>query len=433
VQCLWRLDPGASSLDLRRRHLEGALAGVPSPGKRGAGRSVQVFAQLLPDLAGRGAGLVVDGCHTGFGKYFSRFLHVLPQELERALTRQPEVWGPVRVAELGGDAAFNANLHPRILPWTLSYPTCEGGQEGPAMAVTELRVAPCPEDPDGLLLLHGESGERVLPVDLGFLNPNLRPPLFQLLAWLSPGAAFHFPLPEEPWDTPSERDLADEAGSLEAAAPQAPPEADSCAGEEAIQYRPRIVYEDRLVLARRRWRIPCSRLPLAAASEGEAAYFLRLQRWCRGLGLPRQLFFRLRPGSAKGAGEGAGAASGIASAASRRHLEKPQYLDVDGPLTVELFRRTVAALAAATTPFEVILEEALPAPAEALPSASGRHATELILQVDFSPEPAPAAGPPIRPELFGIVPPAAEGLPELFQPTQQLGRTRDEEAHSEPG
>jgi hypothetical protein len=358
---LWRRDPDAAEIGLERDDLAACLDGVPPPALRPS--SVSVFGQPLPRFAPDGGlGLVLGLLSAGFGKYFSRFLPLLPRGLTEALRRRyRQASGPV-LAEIYGDSDFNANLHPPLLPHALRYPTSGSAAPPGALETRDLAVAPDPLDPHALRLTHPDYAEPIVPVDLGFENPSLRPPLFQLLAYLAPAAAFAFTFPETGWPA---REREEGYG-------------------DDVQYRPRVVYAHTLVLARRRWRVTAAAFPHRRTGEGEADYFLRVNAWRRRFGIPREVFVALRPEPRDAAAaapptEPLDPPPAAPARASRQHLYKPQYLDFANPLLVDLLSRLPGPHARFTASFT----ERLPSAEHLLRTADGQPwAAELVLQVD---------------------------------------------------
>ncbi len=386
---LWRESPEATEITLERDDLEEVLAPVPEG--RTPCRSVSFFVQTLPGFAADGeTALVANGYLNGYGKYFSRFLYLLPPEIEADLVASNRELSTQQLAEICGDAGFNANLHPPLLPWEVSYPTGESGAAEEQIKTSDLTAEPDPEDPGRLRLRRGSTGHEVVPVDLGFLNPRMRPPLYQLLSRFTPSASFTMSVPESPEEMP----------------------------DEPVRYRPRITYRGRLVLARRQWRIYPDAFPKRRIKETEAEYFLRLQRWREELGLPEEVFMRVRvlpirhqpqeaeadaspaedqapekPAEAPAepaveAGQETGEETGEETAPTprhtvrrrvRQHLHKPQYVDFRNPLLVDLFCRVTENL----ENYVVTLEERLPAAEHLAHGGEDRYVTELVLQVDF--------------------------------------------------
>ena len=286
------------------------------------------------------------------------------QENNRQITDQ-------ELAEICGDANFNANLHPPLLPRELSYPTGESGDREHQIPSCDLLVKPDPDNAHRLILVRKSNQKRVIPVDLGFLNPRMRPFLFQLLSRFAPGLNFNLPIPDSPT---AMRD-------------------DTFSG---MRYRPRISYEGKLILARRQWQITHDLFPSQKPQESAADYFLRIQDWYQQQGLPQEVFVRVTllpshgisgPHTAAKAPEAAPEAPEPSAKASkaqaktpvREHLYKPQYIDFTNPLLVDLLARMADSLER----FFFTFEERLPAH-EHLPShGKDRYACEMIFQADF--------------------------------------------------
>ncbi|MBB4636439.1 lantibiotic dehydratase [Longimicrobium terrae] len=350
----WSAAPDAETLDLTTEQIEAAVAGAETVSA--VPRSMGAFALLVPGGAADGDPSVVlqSASYTaGYGKYFSRFLYMLPDDVQQDVRTANAALSSDLVAEICGDAQFNANLHPPLLEWEISYPTGESGATEQQLRSSEIMVQPDPEDPQALCLMHGPTGRRVLPVDLGFLNPRMRPPLYQLLSRFTPPVMFAPPIPdtlEAPRPpAPSAALVAEaDAGQVDAAQADAVPQADAVQNAEAqadagqadvvqadavqadagqgaaapadadqagaapvaegapadaavpeapaprIVHRPRITF-GRLVLARRRWTIPSVLFPQRRPEESGADFFLRANRWRAEQGIPETAYLRMQP------------------------------------------------------------------------------------------------------------------------------------------
>lgn len=316
--------------------VERALADVPAQAV--PCRSVDAFVCLAPPAAPGGDERVVlgGGSYTaGYGKYFSRFLYMLPDEVTEAVRRGNGALTDEYLAEICGDSQFNANLHPPLLRWEISYPTGESGAAEDQLRSSELLVARDPHDPHALLVRHAPTGRRVLPVDLGFLNPRMRPPLYQLLSRFTVPVTFAPSLPESPErrpaPTPAREAAAADAVADAVATEGAPADAGASAEDGAsagdtegtrttagssseagaatdgvtadatvevpprVVHRPRITVEGRLVLARRRWLVPGVLFPQREGDESAADFFVRVQRWRAEHGLPGVAYLRIAP------------------------------------------------------------------------------------------------------------------------------------------
>ncbi len=426
MQELWRADPKAEEIQLERADFESIVGEIPAPDI--PCRSVSAFVQYLPGFGptGRG-GLVANIYHNGFGKYFSRFLYLLPEKVQKRLFANNEQLTDHYVAEICGDGAFNGNLHPPLMPWELSYPTGESGPSKAQLRTSEIGVARDPDDPDALCLVHLPTGKRVLPVDLGFLNSQMRPPLYQLLARFTPPASFIPMIPESPDPPPQEDTKVETAGE-----PNPEQSGNRIVSPDTVFYRPRITYRGSIVLGRRLWIVPATAFPRPQGDETAAGYFARVERWRRSHGIPSEVFLQVRPlqpyvPEPKGQGdlaekvpgtedegeEGAktapretaekvpGTAEKVPDTgdeptgddpkthhppaqaqgpALRGDLYKPQYIDFHNPLLLDLFSKANGPL----ENFLLVLAERLPA-REHLPSGGNDEAfaTEFVFQIDF--------------------------------------------------
>lgn len=363
IRELWRAAPSAEEIVLERRDLEELTAGLPDLEE--PFRSVSLFVQYLPD------GLVIDEVLGGFGKYFSRFLYLLPDEVTEDLAASNRRLTRSELAEICGDASYNGDLHPPLLPEEIAYPTAEGGSAREQISVSDLAVEPDPRRPFRVRLVNGTTGREVIPVDLGFRNPRMRPLLFQMLSRMTPASAFVL-------NTPSQPEEPEDAG-------REPP--------GHVVHRPRLSYRGRLVLARRRWTLPQALFPGRDRQESEAGYFLRIRRWREELDLPEEAFVRIVDLKGKHRvlpekmwpGQMPPGRIPLGKPGFRDHLGKPQYVDFRNPLLVDLFSRMTENLET----FQVILEERLPGRDQLISSGEDRFVTEMILQVDFPEREAP--------------------------------------------
>jgi hypothetical protein len=215
----WDADRDAESFDISAQEVEEALAGVET--LSGVPRSMGAFGLMIP-AEGEGSDptfLLHGSSYTaGYGKYFSRFLYMLPDDVQEDVRRANAALTGELLAEICGDAQFNANLHPPLMRWEISYPTGESGNTEQQLRSSEILVFPDPEDPQSLALVHGPTGGRVIPVDLGFLNPRMRPPLYQLLSRFTPPVMYAPSIPEsaDPPRRPQEKKLDVDAVTVQA-------------------------------------------------------------------------------------------------------------------------------------------------------------------------------------------------------------------------
>lgn len=340
---VWAENPDAETIDVGAEAVDEALQGVET--LSGIPRSMGAFGLMVPaEQEGGDPSFVLHGASytAGYGKYFSRFLYMLPDDVQEDVRRANAALTEELLAEICGDAQFNANLHPPLLRWEISYPTGESGATEDQLRSSEILVQADAEDPQNLSLVHGPTGRRVIPVDLGFLNPRMRPPLYQLLSRFTPPVMYAPPIPdspEPPRTPPAKLDadavavepaadavVAQDADTVEDAdtVKSPPPPADTVAGDggadtvagdggadtvappaeaqakaeekpPVINYRPRITFGGSVVLARRRWIVPAALFPQRRQDESGADFFLRVNRWREENGIPETVYLRMMP------------------------------------------------------------------------------------------------------------------------------------------
>lgn len=358
---LWAADPQAENLHFDRRAF--TVEDLPPLFPRAPG-SVNVFSHLLPAGAPlEHDALLVEKAQAlaGHGKYFSRFLHGLGGSHGEALRAHNRRHDGMIIAELCDDSAFsfNANLHPPLTDAEINYPApLTGFEPRRNLPLADLEVCPDGADRHRLRLIHRPTQRDVLPVDLGFLNPTRRPPLLRVLGLFS-GLFQHQQL--FPW-------------SLQDGMP--PP-------EDQVVYRPRMVFEDRLVLGRRAWRVPAAVLHRLLDGASPAAAMHRLDRWRRSLGMPEEVFFHSQA-KVRGGHEGdteAGEKDGAPAGSGRTYSHKPQYSSFSSVLLVQLLCEELRHHEEV-----LVFEEMLPS-RHALAQRQGRpHVAEWVLQLDRDPD-----------------------------------------------
>ncbi len=361
INRLWAAAPEDESFHLTEAHVAEAVGdnreALEDLGSSTA-VSVAVFVQVLGGSpAFEEDGLLVDHqyVHPGLGKFFSRFLGLFDPQVTARLQEHSFRQPACLIAELCDDSdfSFNANLHPPLAAYEINYPANLAGlRPHTNLALSALEVTPDPHNRHRLRLVHQPSGRDVVPVNVGFLSPVRRPPTFRVLELFSP--VFRHCL-RIPWHNP-----------------ELPP--------SPVVHRPRIVFDRRVVLARRAWRLPTALLSGMRRDVSPAHAFRRLDAWRRALGMPRDVFFTLLP-HARSSGPAAGPpAAGIephSPGTPPLSSKKPQYLSFGSSLAAELLFD-----GAEDYPGDLVIEEMLPDPAM-LARRDGRpYATEVVIQLD---------------------------------------------------
>ncbi len=307
-------------------------------------QATAAYLQLADDsIDGRIA--VLNSTGPGYGKTINRFFHLFPPELTDS-QRMANLGsaGASRLAEVL-DASFNnANLHPPLLDCEISSPGAHTSlspeQQLPA---SSLEVSLNGEGE--LELTHVRTAARVEILDLGLQANITRSQMFQLL-FSGFGRSKH--LGCYPVVT-----AANLAWNL--SQPQV-------TGAEVI-VQPRVVYDRRIVLRRRSWLIQADRLPVRQRSEGDAAFFARIDGWRERNGIPMYVyaFVAQEPD--------------LKSAKRARDDYKPQFLSFRSPFSVSLLEAQIRQMK-----HPLRLEEMLPLSDSMMLRHGRQHAAEYVLQ-----------------------------------------------------
>lgn len=275
--------------------------------------------------------LVLNSCAEGAGKMFSRFLDLFNGEATRQLRQS---WSlrdnDFLFAEVTDASFFNANLHPRIMPYEIITPGGHAALPLSAQLQVNDLVVSLHKDRSRLVLHHAPSGKEVMAFDLGFQNRRTRSQLYRLLCTFSFGPHHNV------------HALVDEINNRFKT---------SSLASDGIVILPRVTYKKNIVLQRKEWRIPKATLPVRQASETDATYFLRLQEWRHMLGLPDEVFVR---GS----------------------YYKPQYISFKNPFLLSILESSMRSCQD-----NIRIEEMLPRSDQL--TVTGGRAVELLAQWDI--------------------------------------------------
>lgn len=265
---------------------------------------------------------VVNGLFPGGGKLFARWLHLFPPghtELlagcfdEKSFIRVPFPW----------QGWSNANFQPRVADACLAVPDGRAWhpKNGPMIPLAEIVVR---LEPTGPRLFDRTSGKALVFSDLGLESPDSRPPAMQILWYLGmPYVSVEALVPERRWER---------AG-------------------EGICYISR-VEAGNLVLARKAWRIDAAVTARWLDAPGNFEFFRCVRNDLSGTGLTTRFFARYLG-------------------------EKPQFFDLENPLSVLLFSKT---LKRDVSP--LFLTEMLPLPEHCIVEKDGLRAAEFVVEFE---------------------------------------------------
>lgn len=325
------LPPEAEELVLDEAFPDRIAAALPAD--LGALQPRSYFLQVADDGAGAPAA-VVNRVYSGLTLLFSRFAHLFAEGASDLVPRLREVLRSVQppgavFAELkGGYDATNLNLHPAVTEYEIVCPGEVSSRPAEArIGVEDLSVR---EDAASgrLILCSKRLGLEVIPVYLGFLLPGALPEVQQVLLNFS-------------YTGMAQLDLWAGTGVPEP-------------GDDVVRL-PRIRYGS-VVLSRQQWSVRADRAPQRDPGEGDAAWFLKWQRWRRDHGVPRRVFL-----TTPSSGE-----------------YKPLYVDFDSYLCLTLVDAVVR-----DNPGVLTMTEMLPGPGELCVRHDGHpYVTELTVEID---------------------------------------------------
>ena len=300
---------------------------------------------------------VLNSSFSGFGKMFSRFLHIYEDVSEdvkkwnRALARD-------KLFIEDCDASyFNANLHPPLMPYEIWMPGSHNSlQPEQQIPVTDLQIR-IDGKSDELKLVHSPSGKQIHVFDLGFQGHAGRSPLYRLLETFT---AVEY-LSYYPLITGLRNHLNDHNDAKEQNEKTA-----------AISFIPRVVYEGQIVLKRKTWFVPKALLPFKQPGEGRWQYFLRVNRWRIEQNIPDEIFVVVNPDPGNRQGN---AKDPEDHKKLGRDDYKPQYICFRNPLLINLFEKLIQKV-----PEFLKIEEMLPNSQQLLALGESRRVTEFVVQ-----------------------------------------------------
>ncbi|ADB40216.1 lantibiotic dehydratase [Spirosoma linguale] len=253
---------------------------------------------------------VVNSVLSGWGRMFSRFLHILdPDVLATQRIWNEQDADEVILLECVDASYFNANIHPPLMPYELQLPN--GHTSLPIQQQIPVSDLHLQLVYNKLQLTHIPTGKPAFCFDLGFQSPTGRSPLFRL--------ATQFTLPEYP----SYQRLTSVANTVAA----------ELQPNLGIQQFPRIIYNKQIILQRRYWRVSTKETPQRDPLETDAAYAYKLLQWQQRHKIPNQVFVTINESHSgyQPVGEQARKLT--------RDDYKPQYIDFTHPLLVLLFEK----------------------------------------------------------------------------------------------
>ena len=266
---------------------------------------------------------IVNGLFPGGGKLFSRWLHLFPIETSDTLTQWLRAL-ETQTIPFPWQGWSNANFQPAVSFESLSVP---GGRTahlrgGRHISLGDLAIQ---FDKTGLQLIDKETNKPVVLSELGLEAPESRPPAMQVLWHLGvPYVSLEAILQPRVWQP----------------------------GGTDWRYADRIEVGP-LILMRKTWQVSEEKTAQWLSEKNEFDFFRRVRSDLSDMGVPRRYF-------------------------SRHSGEKPQYFDLDCPLTMQLFTKILKQKKE-----PLIITEMIPMPEQYVVQKDGLRAAEYVIEFEI--------------------------------------------------
>ncbi|CAN5826209.1 hypothetical protein BH11BAC7_BH11BAC7_04250 [soil metagenome] len=299
---------------------------------------------------------VVNAPLPGFGKLLSRFLHVFDEKITNDIRQWNQDWAEQNIFVEDCDASvFNANLHPALMPYETWMPGSQNYLPSDKhIPITDIAVF---MEGEKISLIHKPSKKHLYTFDLGFQGILGRSKLFQLLSIFS--------LIEHLGWSPLTNVINGIINSNEithgekAAEPK----------KNKIIVRPRILFEENIILQRKMWFIPKELLPSRQPAENDWTYFEKVNEWRMKNDIPVEVFmFVADRNTLESLDEEAKKKLG-------KDDYKPQYINFNNPLLINLFEKAITKV-----PATLKIEEMLPSSEHLFQLGKEKHIVEFMVQ-----------------------------------------------------
>lgn len=295
---------------------------------------------------------VVNAVFLGYGKMIGRFLHLFQPEVTDELRfLNHSVIPSEEIAAENTDASiFNANLHPFLLPVEIQSPGSQSSlPTRKQLPVHEFIVEP-DETSETLILKHQSTGKIVTVYDLCFQTITGRSKLYQLLEVLNQKAhPSFFPLIK----------------AINTYIDLRRQQTENSVTSSPLIY-PRITFNSNVILQRQSWYFNSDILPKQNNHESEDEYFYRVRTWSKIHDLPTRVFVQC---------EDAKSANNVDKLKINRDDYKPQFIDFQSPLLVNLFAKIISRVS-----IQLKIVEMLPVEGNLLQCDSKTWITEHLVQ-----------------------------------------------------
>ncbi|WP_214416747.1 lantibiotic dehydratase [Sphaerisporangium fuscum] len=309
--------------------------------------------------------LVVNGVHTGYGVFFSRFCGFIPAgpdgwSLEESVRGHLRDVFPAQT-DLNAVFGLNFNLHPELTKNVLDYPGgCISDRTQTRYSLDEIELHP-DHARKTLRMRHARTGAELNLVGMNFLIPVWAPPLYKLLEALSPTTLY-------PWRLLSDLQADADVDAFPSSAPRL------CVGD--------------VVAERRSWTIAAQAVPLLdELAADDLAAVVDFDEWRRAQGWPRHAFVLCQSVDEYNVLSGRNLTS-VKSWQDLTHMRragvhKPMYVDFRNPRLL----RSLARAALSRPGLHVSVRECLPAPDDYDAEKGTHSAEEFFVELHRGQEP----------------------------------------------
>ena len=267
--------------------------------------------------------VVLESTTSGYGRMFSRFLNYYDEEILEAFRAENNYLEADNLVPVENYDGFNYSINdrPRLMKGSIEVD----------------KVVVCYNSVKKKLELRDRETKKCYDVyNLDFLTLGARSKLYQFLTIFDPILI------------PYVNDICDAINTK-----------NRRSSANGIVLYPRIIFEDKVVLQRKKWIIDSESLPNLIDDSAEEK-IAKLYRWLNDIGVPDQVFVKLQ-----GANE------------VNKNLRKAQYVDVGSPFVVRLLVEVIEKCHALNE--SLIIEEMLPSPGY-ITDCLNDQTTEVLVQ-----------------------------------------------------
>ncbi|MCC6864524.1 MAG: lantibiotic dehydratase [Ignavibacteria bacterium] len=302
-----------------------------------------VFLQYIDGVESK---IVINNYTIGFGKWFSRFLHLFESSVTEEILHDNFINNEYIQAEYNGASYFNPNLHPPLLNYEIRSP----GSQHRLNLENQIQVSNIYVkymiDQDRVILIDKQTNKEIYIYDLGFEAQSSKSELFKLLSIFSNSEMIFLPLITSKISNSYKRAVLNEKGIIE---------------------YPEITLDSDIILQRKVWYIPVDYFETKLS---DVDFFININLMRKRIGIPKEVFVRFYSKSIYNKIK-----KTKNNIKNSRASHKPQYINFDNPLLVELLHKLVLKYKEG-----VFIEEMRPNSDEILNIVKEKHISELIIQ-----------------------------------------------------